>query len=93
MVTTFYCGSGPAFIDDRCGLLPRTEGNSSHNLSINGGTPQSSEFNMSAHLTKLRSDVQAMLPDPSYDGVAILDFESWKYAPIHLVSSIFRPSC
>ncbi|HVZ93464.1 MAG TPA: hypothetical protein VG797_03040 [Phycisphaerales bacterium] len=41
----------------------------------NGGVPQ--RVDMAAHLDKVRRDVEAKLPDPNWDGFAMLDFESW----------------
>lgn len=41
----------------------------------NEGIPQ--KTNWPAHIAKVRADVIRALPDPNWDGMAILDFESW----------------
>lgn len=41
----------------------------------NEGIPQ--KANMATHLAKVRSDVIRALPDPNWNGMAILDFEAW----------------
>lgn len=41
----------------------------------NEGIPQRTNWN--AHLTKARRDVTTAIPDPEWDGYAILDFEAW----------------
>lgn len=41
----------------------------------NGGIPQRTDW--AAHLSKIRSDIAAVIPDPNWDGYGILDFETW----------------
>ncbi|MBL8745145.1 MAG: hypothetical protein JNK58_02185 [Phycisphaerae bacterium] len=41
----------------------------------NEGIPQ--KTNWAAHIAKVRADVIRALPDPEWDGMGILDFESW----------------
>eukprot|EP00035_Acanthoeca_spectabilis_P001287 m.79000 g.79000 ORF g.79000 m.79000 type:complete len:436 (-) comp10769_c0_seq1:129-1436(-) len=43
--------------------------------AVNGGVPQAG--NLSLHLDLTRSNVEAMMPDPDYDGLGIYDFEAW----------------
>ena len=40
---------------------------------VNGGIPQ--RGNLSMHLDQVRRDVQALFPDPLYDGYAVIDWE------------------
>jgi hypothetical protein len=42
---------------------------------VNGGVPQAG--NLSLHLDTVRQTVVQWLPDPDYDGNAVIDFESW----------------
>lgn len=42
---------------------------------VNGGAPQ--VVNLNAHLAKTRKDIHKKIPDPNWDGFAILDFEPW----------------
>ncbi len=41
----------------------------------NGGVPQNA--NLSAHLERLAGTVVKWIPDPDWDGNAVLDFEAW----------------
>lgn len=34
--------------------------------------------NMKAHLLQVRRDIDAAIPNPDFDGLAVLDFESWR---------------
>ncbi|CEF70837.1 Epidermal growth factor-like domain and Aldolase-type TIM barrel domain and Glycoside hydrolase, superfamily domain and Hyaluronidase family-containing protein [Strongyloides ratti] len=43
---------------------------------INGGIPQ--KTNISAHLEKLRNDIERIIPNHKYDGLAIIDLEAWR---------------
>ena len=42
---------------------------------VNGGVPQNA--NLSAHLDRLAGTVVEWIPDPNWDGNAVLDFEAW----------------
>lgn len=37
--------------------------------------------NLTAHLDKMAEDVEKVLPDKDYEGMAVVDFESW--SPIY----------
>eukprot|EP01043_Picozoa_sp_COSAG02_P057687 COSAG02_NODE_7047_length_3212_cov_1.654674_1_plen_131_part_00 len=41
-----------------------------------GGLPQLT--NLTAHLEQLVTDIEAVLPDPNWTGVANIDWEAWK---------------
>lgn len=41
-----------------------------------GGVPQAT--NLTAHLEKLARDVVIKIPDPEFDGLAIIDYERWR---------------
>ena len=41
-----------------------------------GGVPQACDW--PAHLTKLREDIARSIPDPNWDGYAVLDYETWE---------------
>eukprot|EP00040_Diaphanoeca_grandis_P013058 m.66052 g.66052 ORF g.66052 m.66052 type:complete len:440 (+) comp23635_c0_seq3:116-1435(+) len=43
--------------------------------AINGGVPQAA--NLSLHLELTARNVEAMMPDPSFSGLGIYDFEAW----------------
>ena len=34
--------------------------------------------NLTAHTIKLRTDIQTAIPDPNWDGLAFIDYESWQ---------------
>ncbi|KAI8423446.1 hypothetical protein MSG28_012578 [Choristoneura fumiferana] len=42
----------------------------------NGGVPQ--EGNLDEHLTAFRYSLENSIPDPDFNGIAIIDFESWR---------------
>eukprot|EP01052_Picozoa_sp_SAG31_P017636 SAG31_NODE_1215_length_9335_cov_5.846470_10_plen_194_part_00 len=42
----------------------------------NGGVPQ--RTNLTAHASKIRSDIETAIPDPDWDGLAFIDYESWQ---------------
>ena len=42
----------------------------------NGGVPQSTD--LSAHAAKIRRDIDGAIPDPEWDGLAFIDYESWQ---------------
>lgn len=42
----------------------------------NGGVPQ--RTNLTAHAAKIRSDIETAIPDPDWDGLAFIDYESWQ---------------
>ena len=43
--------------------------------ALHGGIPQNA--NLSEHLDKLDRDIRDRIPDPGFDGVAVIDYESW----------------
>lgn len=50
----------------------------SNKLTIhrNGGAPQ--KGNLNEHLKALRQQINELIPDPKNNGLAIIDFESWR---------------
>lgn len=42
---------------------------------VNGGVPQRADF--PGHLAKVAEDVVAAIPDPGWDGYAVIDYEAW----------------
>lgn len=59
------------------------------NTSVNGGVPQLAVLNLSAHVAKLRSDIDSANGcaecgdyslDPDFDGLGVLDWETWDFA-------------
>jgi hypothetical protein len=44
--------------------------------AVYGGLPQLA--NLTAHLEQLKTDIEAILPDPDWKGVANIDWEAWK---------------
>ncbi|XP_065913931.1 hyaluronidase-1-like isoform X2 [Dysidea avara] len=43
---------------------------------INGGIPQLGD--LAAHVSNASQDIQRLIPDEDYDGLAVLDFETWR---------------
>lgn len=59
------------FYDWRFGLYARIyKGEEQH-----GGVPQRAD--MTAHLAKVRTDIEAAIPDPEWSGVGMIDYENW----------------
>lgn len=71
------------------GKVPGSDPN--HNASyymqpiVNGGVPQAA--NLSLHLEELAKDVKARIPDPTWAGLGIMDFEEWVPSYIGNVAS------
>lgn len=61
------------------GLIPRFW----KGTAERGGVPQ--QVNLTAHIDKLRKDMARLVPDPNFNGAAIIDLEAWgplwKHAP------------
>lgn len=60
------------------GLFPALLRNSTSNELVrrNGGVPQ--QGSLDDHLTKFSENVNDLIPDRSNNGLAIIDFESWR---------------
>jgi hyaluronoglucosaminidase len=72
-IATFYeFGLYPSFDTRGC---EQGDWNCSTAKEINNGLPQA--VDMSAHLQAARRDIERLLPDPAWDGVAAIDWESW----------------
>ena len=72
-----YTQTGNGCSTPRCvpwsqGLFP-TITDSGH--PVNGGVPQNA--NLTAHVEELEKTVAHWIPDPNWEGNAVLDFESW----------------
>ncbi|XP_046399969.1 hyaluronidase-like [Ischnura elegans] len=66
-------GEFPAIVDDS-GNDP---GPSKRAVNIrNGGVPQ--QGNLTLHLKSFRAELEKMIPDPTFSGVAVIDFEFWR---------------
>jgi hypothetical protein len=68
---TGSCGPEGPSTDYNCTVGP----DGTPRAAVNGGIPQL--LNMSAHLEKWAADIERILPDPDWSGVANLDWESW----------------
>ncbi|XP_078484992.1 hyaluronidase-1-like [Ciona intestinalis] len=55
------------------GLYPMYD---SDGIAVNGGIPQNG--NISAHYEKCVTDIIARIPDSSYNGIAVIDWEAWR---------------
>lgn len=44
--------------------------------SINGGIPQMG--NLSLHLSKVQEDIESLIPDADFEGLAVIDFQAWR---------------
>lgn len=57
--------------EHRLGLFPRIV----NGRIENGGIPQ--RTNLAAHLEKAKRDIEAAIPDATFAGLAIIDYEAW----------------
>ena len=48
----------------------------SNGTAVYGGVPQAADLH--AHLAALSDAVERLIPDPSFDGVAVVDWEAWR---------------
>ncbi|KAM6413642.1 hyaluronidase-1 [Rhynochetos jubatus] len=55
------------------GLLPYY---TAEGVPVNGGLPQNAS--LQAHLHQATQDIEAILPSPSYNGLAVIDWEEWR---------------
>ncbi|XP_060595568.1 hyaluronidase-like [Ruditapes philippinarum] len=61
------------FYGSRLGLYPKIGADGTF---INGGLPQLA--NITAHLLKLEQDVEHYMPNVGFNGLAVIDWESWR---------------
>ncbi|XP_053378798.1 hyaluronidase-1-like [Mercenaria mercenaria] len=61
------------FYGSRLGLLPSID---AHGKFIHGGLPQLA--NITAHLAKVTSDVEHYMRNVGFNGLAVIDWESWR---------------
>ncbi|VDK25987.1 unnamed protein product, partial [Anisakis simplex] len=71
----FYGDAVNTFYEKTIGLYPYYRDPKDPNSAVNGGIPQ--RVDMREHLSKAKADIERLIPNPSFGGVAILDFESW----------------
>uniref|UniRef100_A0A0K0F6P3 Hyaluronidase n=1 Tax=Strongyloides venezuelensis TaxID=75913 RepID=A0A0K0F6P3_STRVS len=68
------------FYEKNVGLYPYLKYiNSIHNEYFNGGIPQNT--NISVYIFKLRQDISKKIPNPDFDGIAVINVEEWR--PTH----------
>lgn len=61
------------FYEHTLGLFPRISLQTG--AYINGGLPHLADYN--AHMGKCLNDILQAIPDPDWDGYAVIDYESW----------------
>ncbi|KAK7915899.1 hypothetical protein WMY93_011660 [Mugilogobius chulae] len=61
------------FYADKLGLYPRY---ASRGTPINGGVPQNSSLDK--HLRAASDDIREDIPNPDFQGLAVVDWESWR---------------
>ncbi|XP_029906443.1 hyaluronidase-1 [Myripristis murdjan] len=70
---TFMGDNITIFYADKLGLYPRY---SNQGQPINGGVPQNASLN--EHLRTAAEDIRACIPNGNYQGLGVLDWESWR---------------
>ncbi|VDP20182.1 unnamed protein product, partial [Onchocerca flexuosa] len=61
------------FYEEHFGLYPYYRSYSDTKLAVNGGIPQ--RANISAHLSVVRNNISKHIPDPNFNGLAVIDYE------------------
>ncbi|KAM9859790.1 hyaluronidase-1 [Aulostomus maculatus] len=70
---TFMGDNITIFYSDKLGLYPRY---STQGEAINGGVPQNASLD--EHLEAASEDIQKYIPDVAFQGLAVVDWESWR---------------
>ncbi|XP_069546881.1 hyaluronidase-1 [Brachyistius frenatus] len=70
---TFMGDNITIFYAEKLGLYPRY---SNQGEAINGGVPQNSSLN--EHLRVARKNIHTFIPDRDFQGLAVVDWESWR---------------
>lgn len=60
------------FYAKQLGYYPRVDDDGDE---VNGGIPQRAD--LEAHLTKAKEDIISFIPDPNFQGLAVIDWEPW----------------
>ncbi|KAI4886779.1 hypothetical protein NFI96_026510 [Prochilodus magdalenae] len=69
---TFTGGNITLFYSGKLGLYPHYD----HNKSVYGGVPQNASLRN--HICQADSDLQKAIPDPDFQGLAVVDWEDWR---------------
>uniref|UniRef100_A0A915PHQ8 Hyaluronidase n=1 Tax=Setaria digitata TaxID=48799 RepID=A0A915PHQ8_9BILA len=72
----FYGNNIVTLYEEKFGLYPYYRNFSDPKSAINGGIPQ--RASIKAHLSKVRLDIAKAMPNRSFDGLAIVDYEKWR---------------
>lgn len=70
---TFMGENITIFYSEKLGLYPRY---SSHGEAVNGGVPQNASLD--EHLRAASDDIRTYIPDRDFQGLAVVDWESWR---------------
>lgn len=70
---SFYGDNITIFYSDKIGLYPRY---TSQGQAINGGVPQNASLD--DHLRAAAEDIHTTIPDEDFQGLAVVDWESWR---------------
>ncbi|KAL3993789.1 Hyaluronidase family protein [Acanthocheilonema viteae] len=62
--------------EKKFGLYPYYKNFSDPTSAVNGGIPQ--RANLTAHLAKLRDDIEKAIPNEGFNGLAVIDYEKWR---------------
>ncbi|CAG9531087.1 unnamed protein product, partial [Cercopithifilaria johnstoni] len=64
------------FYEQKFGLYPHYRNFSDISSAVNGGIPQRAD--LSAHLEKVRNNIEKAIPKVGFNGLAIIDYEEWR---------------
>ncbi|XP_066518710.1 hyaluronidase-1 [Hoplias malabaricus] len=70
---TFAGGNITIFYSGKLGLYPYYD---FQNKSVNGGVPQNAS--LKDHIWQADNDLRKVIPDKNFDGLAVVDWESWR---------------
>uniref|UniRef100_A0A7I4Y7E6 Hyaluronidase n=1 Tax=Haemonchus contortus TaxID=6289 RepID=A0A7I4Y7E6_HAECO len=71
----FFGDAVVVFYQSKFALYPYYE-NNDPNRPINGGLPQN--ISLQAHLDAVAQQIQNDIPNPNFDGIAVIDLEAWR---------------
>ncbi|TNN83986.1 Hyaluronidase-1 [Liparis tanakae] len=72
---TFMGENITIFYSEKLGLYPRYTG---QGVAVNGGVPQNSSLD--EHLRVASQNIRTLIPDNDFQGLAVVDWESWRPA-------------
>ncbi|KAI6238076.1 Hyaluronidase [Aphelenchoides fujianensis] len=71
----FYSFGKLPYCNEKLQMGLNTEASECTN-AVNGGVPQAANF--TAHFAQIKADIDERMPNASFDGLAVVDYEAWR---------------